>query len=239
MPELQKTINYFQFKNIPGNRAVDEKHVDRLVVQIEKDDQLELFPMIVNSTMGIIDGQHRLKAAERLKKYIYYFVSDSATGDNIGSINNLSKKWSINDFINYWSIKEIPGFDKLRTFMLANPLIPASTAIKLISVNYDENLSAVREGNINTDNFDRAVKIAGIIREYFNLPVPFAYERKFILAVLNTVKTEGYDHDEMRRQLEYQVRSVRRCISARQYTEMLQEIYNYNKRSQNHIKFKI
>lgn len=235
MGEVSKTINYFQFNRIASNRKVDQKHVTELVNEIQKENLLHLFPILVNSAFEVIDGQHRLAAAEKLGLYIHYQVDDQINKGHIARVNKFSKNWNINDYINFWTKENQPGFDKLSSFMIENPLIPPSTIMKMLHGN--NTTADLRQGIVQVDYYDRAVNICALVREYSNI-IPFAYERNFVIAVMNSVKTKDYDHQEMRRQLEYQSRKLVKCVSVKQYTEMLEEIYNY-KKSKNLLKFHI
>ena len=69
---IVKTTDYSIFKKINGNRGISHSHVTKLTAAIARRNLLQLFPIIVNEKMEIVDGQHRLWAAKRLKLPIYY-----------------------------------------------------------------------------------------------------------------------------------------------------------------------
>lgn len=236
MPEIQKTINYFQFKTIASNRPVDQRHVEQLKKEILVKDLLHLFPILVNTSFEVIDGQHRLAAAEQLEKYIYYQVDNEISKNDIANVNVLSKNWNINDYINFWTKEKREGFDKLTEFMIENPLLPPSTILIMMSKARKRDINALKQGELDVSNYEQALVIASVLKEYRNI-VDFAYERNFILAVMNCIYTPGYDHQEMRRQLESQSRCVVKCINVKHYTDMFSEIYNRNK-SRNVLKFR-
>jgi len=230
-PEMLLTIStnkYDLFKFIPGNRPIDEKHVNWLMSAIQKKNLLPLNPIIVNKNFEVVEGQHRLVAAERLGVHIFYLKDDDITKADMASLNKNRKNWSVLDYINYWATEQAPGFDTLTTFMLENPLIPPSTILRLIGPDQGGNSTGkLRDGIVDVSNIDQANYICSVLKEYAEL-INFAHERNFVLAVMSSIRTPGYDHDTMRRKLEYQSRSLRRCITVKQYCEMLQEIYNYN-----------
>jgi hypothetical protein len=226
MNELQKTINYFQFKHIESNRPIDQRHVNGLIAKISDKNLLHLFPILVNSKFEIIDGQHRLAAAEKLKLYIYYTVDDQISKADIANVNALSKNWNINDYINYWTVEKKEGFDMLSSFMIDNPLIPPSTVLMMLSTGKKRDLDGLRRGVIDVSNYDQALIIAGIVKEY-SLIITFAYDRNFVLAVINCIYTQDYDHEVMKRKIEYQSRSLVKCVNVKQYNGMFEEIYNH------------
>jgi len=233
--ETQKTSDYDLFKSIVSNREVDERHVNRLIDAIDKKNLLHLHPIICNDQHEVIDGQHRLEAAKRLGAEVYYIIDNQISKGDIAAINSNAKNWSVMDYINYWTIEKRRGFDRLSAFISENPLIPPSTALMMLSSDGKRNTSSLKEGIVDTANYDSACKIASILKEYRNM-IEHAYDRNFVLAVMEMVTHADYDHENMRAKLEYQSRSLVKCVSKRQYVELLEEIYNY-KSSKSRVKF--
>jgi len=99
---MNNTTNYSKFTFNKCNRPVEENHVEFLVKKILQRNMLHLFPVIVNSSMEIMDGQHRVKAAERLGYEFYYIVDDKFDPASMISINNCQKKWTIETYLHYW-----------------------------------------------------------------------------------------------------------------------------------------
>ena len=60
-------------------------------------------PIIVNSTMQIIDGQHRYSIARKYGLPVYY-VSVNKEMNDIIKINNTACKWRVIDYINKYVI---------------------------------------------------------------------------------------------------------------------------------------
>ncbi len=232
---IYETLDYNQFKSITSNREVDEKHVQRLLKAISKKNLLQVNPIICNENMEVVDGQHRLEAAQRLCIPIYYIQNTGISKSDIAAINSNAKNWTVMDYINYWTVEKRSGFDKLSSFLSENTLIPPSTALAMMSSDGSRNTQDLRDGVIDISNYDLAVKIAVIIKFYRNI-FPHAYDRNFILAVIETVRIPGYDHEIMKGKLEYQSRSLVKCANKKQYLEMLEEIYNYRS-SKNSLKF--
>ena len=63
MEKIQKTRDYSIFKKMDGNRHLDRFHLKKLTASIEKDNQLNVHPIIVNRDFYVIDGQHTAIAA--------------------------------------------------------------------------------------------------------------------------------------------------------------------------------
>jgi len=232
---IQKTTDYEQFKSVTANRECDEAHVKRLVKAISEKNLLEVNPILCNENYEVIDGQHRLEAATRLKVPVYFILNSGINKRDIATINSNAKNWSVMDYINYWTIERAPGFDKLSAFLSENPLIPPSSALVMLSADGKRDLVGLRNGHVDTSGYPEATEISEILK-YFRNIIDFAYDRNFILAVITCVQTNGYDHDTMKNKVEMQTRSLVKCINRRQYIEMLEEIYNRHS-SKNRLKF--
>lgn len=143
---IQRTTYYSQFRSISSNREVDMTHVRHLAEAIRNNNLLHLNPIIVNQDLQIIDGQHRLEAAEQLKVPIYYVVDDGIKKTDIALLNSNQKNWSVMDYINYWTVEKAPGFDVLSRFIFTYPFIPASTCLQLLSADGSRDTKALRQG---------------------------------------------------------------------------------------------
>jgi hypothetical protein len=100
---------YNQFKLVKGNRKIDTNL--KLEQSIKKIGILR--PIIVNSNMEILDGQHRYSIAKKYALPLPYYVSSSKNIDDIIDLNNSSKKWSIEDYINKYKQDGLSDYEQL------------------------------------------------------------------------------------------------------------------------------
>ena len=114
--EINFTKNYSMFSHSKWNRLVSEKHVQNLMQGIKKNNQLEINPIVVNSSWEVIDGQHRLEVAKRLKIPIYYVKKDfSDDNPYIFTANLYQNKCRMSDAIEYYAdFKSDRNFQILR-----------------------------------------------------------------------------------------------------------------------------
>ena len=69
---IQHTTNYNQFKLVQFNREKSAHHISQIKKKIKENNLLHLHPILVNLKGEVIDGQHRLQAAQELEVPIYY-----------------------------------------------------------------------------------------------------------------------------------------------------------------------
>ena len=235
--QIESTEDYTIFKEITSNREVDEKHVRKLMSSIRTKNLLELNPIIVNNSMQVIDGQHRLEAAKRLKETIYYVVSDKLSKSDIAELNANQKKWSLNDYINYFTIEGVESFQILSKFINTHSWIKPTTALKLVSSSGKYDRASFYSGKIDVDNVYQAHQVATLCTKIRNLYVgyDFVYTSMFIMAIRQCFSTPEFNEDVLIEQIQRQPRTLVQCVNTDQYLELLQELYNYRKHHKNTI----
>lgn len=100
--KIFESSDYKKFKHILGNRPLEEKHVEELVESIKKIG-FRNNPVIVNEKMEITDGQHRFEALKRLGLPIRYVVDEGSSIEECMSMNEVSKNWRYEDYINAYA----------------------------------------------------------------------------------------------------------------------------------------
>lgn len=226
---MKKTKDYDLFQEITSNREVNPKHVRKLMAEIQRKNLLHVNPILVDDKMQVIDGQHRLAAARALGVEIYYLEDGSIQKEDIALLNSNKRNWSLMDYINYHGAEKRPGFDVLSKFIIQNPAMTVSTAIKLLSPDNRRSTEQIREGNINVSNLHQAVEIASFckwLRNHYDA----AYEDRIVMAIRKLWEAEGFDEEQLVAKIEGQPRSLVPVINAKQAVEMFTEIYNYNRK---------
>lgn len=90
--EVKMTKDYMRFKRIKGNRKLYPGHVEYLrQVLLDKPDMLSYNPILVNERFEIIDGQHRLIAAEKAEVPVYYIMHKNLKLRDIQALNSGTK----------------------------------------------------------------------------------------------------------------------------------------------------
>jgi hypothetical protein len=184
---IQTTTNYKLFKSITSNREIDKGHVKKLAASILRKNLLFIRPIIVNTAMEIIDGQHRLAACQQLRQPVSYVVAEGLTKDDIAILNTAQKNWTSLDFITFYALE---GRKEFREFCkLANRFseVKITALLRLASAGRP---SRVREGYLNIGNISRATLVCSWLRKLRNLGYNFVYERDFTLGLNDAILDE-------------------------------------------------
>lgn len=224
---LLKTTDYEKFKHLPGNRDLDMRHVRRIAKSMREDgNMLDLFPIRVNKEFHIIDGKHRLKAAELNKYPAVYEVSPNATIATtlVGNTNN--KNWTWFDFAeshagrgneNYQQFLEL--YKKHRfNFQILLSYCSLSIIGKFKSTEFNH-------GNFVMKNYALVDKLLEQLGELS--VVADQRSRVFAMACLKLMRTPAYDHQKMLTKLELYGERLNNCYTSADYFMALHEIQDF------------
>ena len=101
MSETKTTEDYGRFSFLEENRNVTRNFVNQLKRSFQERDLGERYPIIVDSSFRIFDGQNRFTARKELGLPIFYEIDDSLTIADIGRISANVKKWFPSDWLKY------------------------------------------------------------------------------------------------------------------------------------------
>lgn len=133
--EILKTENYELFSFRKENREVNYNKVASLKSKLI-DDKRQIIPIICNSNMEIIDGQHRFQALKELGWPIMYYIDDAITGADLITINNTQKNWGMLDYIHYYASLDNKTFIALEKVVKAYEDFPLKVILSAIGKKY-------------------------------------------------------------------------------------------------------
>ena len=117
---MKETTNYDMFKFREDNRKeISNVHVRVLVRSITHNNMLKYKPILVNSKMEVLDGQHRLLAAKEIGVPIFYEVEKDMDIKSIISLQT-QKAWTTTDYINAYAKNGYEDYIKLSDFCKKN-----------------------------------------------------------------------------------------------------------------------
>jgi len=96
---ILETNDYTSFRKFKGNRPLDSHNLKTLIGAMTVENLLPQVPILVNSKMEIIDGQHRFEAAKSLSLPISYIVKEDANYQDIISLNQHKRNWKGEDYL--------------------------------------------------------------------------------------------------------------------------------------------
>ena len=240
IPRIQRTLNYDLFKRLDGNRLIKEKHVTEIMELLgENKHSLAYFPILTNENHCLIDGQYRFNAAKNKGHYIYYLVMPGADIKTVIKVNTSRWDWNTENFQYLWEGIGLQDYITLGVFVRKYN-IPYGTGIMLLTGSETEggkrSYGLHKHGNFRVTSLNEGTQIMERIMEmkefYFRPEL-----RQFIKSVQILYYNKNYDHNRMLIKLKTSDIKLEDCISAKQFLQKLQVIYNFGIREENRVHF--
>lgn len=236
MSEIFKTKNYSIFKKHHFNRNIDEGNLKKITNSMKAMNLLQFRPILVDKEMNVIDGQHRLKAAEMLDLEIFYQISENDSPENIILLNANQKAWGIADYINYYASQGNNYYINFLEFCKeAN--IKISEGIAFTKNKNGRDISFIKNGKFKFINQDEQIKIkkhiqqkkeiVQIAKKYVFGDKDFLDTRSFSDALITLLRTENYSQEVFLRKIVLNSHLLKKCASPLAYFEMIRNIYNW------------
>ena len=204
--QVYQTANYNVFARIKGNRELNELKIKKMIRDINNGlNLLADFPLVVvesGSKLQVIDGQHRLEAAKKTKKEVFYIIRKTELSlDKMARFNSLQEKWSVKDFIECYIEKGIQDYAKLKEF-IEHYQVPASVSIKILHsgiVGNDGSNSDLTEvfhrGEFKCKHWKQAVDIVESCKRFGKSK--YWNSRPFMIAITKILAADLCDFDEL------------------------------------------
>ena len=227
------TTDYEMFSFIKGNRGITESQVNAIVNNIVNDkDLLRYKPIMVNRNMGVLDGQHRLLAAQKAGVTIWWNPApDDINLLTIANLNN-GNKWSPKNFVSLYAASNKKAYILFRKFY-SDYKLSTSTALLLFG---RQTMRSLREGTLHANDllmYEEFAEALTDVRKY----VYFAKFNRFADAFTRIYTHPEYDHKRMLTKLKQRKDAIIRMATVEDHMRMLEEIYNHKLSSDKKVRF--
>lgn len=222
-----KTCQYGIFSLQEGNRVVALTAVHALRNKIDARNLLDYHPILVNKTMEIIDGQHRLEVAKALKYPISYIILPDVSGDIkcTQNINTTGIKWTSWDFLKSYCDVGNVHYLRFRDFVNAHPRISITVALELFSTC---NLTDFKNGDFTSEGYSHASAIVSRLLKFKGIAPKLVYQRPFIRAIKHLHNNvPNIDYDRLAEQCRCNINILKSLpVDHIESIQALQRVYN-------------
>lgn len=228
---IKKTKDYDMFILRKDNRnKIDLLHVSRLVESIKLRNLLEMRPIVVNETMEVMDGQHRLLAAKELGIEIYYEQQVCLNSFDIIRMN-ISKSWGMGDFMNFYCEHDYPEYKKLAEFMKRNNLtLKVAFCIACGQVHQGYHDFKTGKFRFHEEGLDPYLQICWETIDYIkkmNGFSPYTYSSRFWKPLLKLVRHPEFDRKKWLTNMQRMIEHFCPKPRSEDYAQMMQNVYNW------------
>jgi hypothetical protein len=235
MQNIEKTSDYDKFRLLDGNRPIEKYHIKKLIKSIEKDNRLNLHPIIVNKDFCVIDGQHRLEAARQLGIEIFYIQSNSISDMHVIECNVNQKSWQVENYIDYFAIKEKkPEYIKLKDMMKSSNLQPKALLTLILGMVTTNILDFLKTGKFRFPQKDNSSYILCFYLDYLAYvrdkrikPISMFTNHNFTRSLRWVFMTSGFDQSIFFKKLDLRWFDLKPQRCAEDWYSLLISIYNF------------
>lgn len=229
---IRRTNNYEMFNTLAFNRDISERHVKNLAESINRHNWLELFPIIVDGDYNVLDGQHRLKAAEMLDEPIYYVTFNTqdqeAAIDFIQLINSNNVNWSYEDYANCYITLGRQDYEVAKKMKDRFGVSWTSLLVLLGGSDNTESRKRFKRGDLTISVADiEMVKRYEMWFDLFKESAGDYVRRSPFLRAIKHLDREGVDFERMREKLESSGWTFEHAENTSGYLRQMEGIYNY------------
>lgn len=224
------------FKRVSGNRNEDRAHIEKLKASMSEN---YLFTVILtNENLEIIDGQHRFQAIKELSLPLNYTVLPGYKLSHVQSYNQNLKTWNAQDYltsqcnlgneeyIRYKMFKDKYGFGHNECIAMLTGTLKAG----------GHAFDSFKRGTFKITNMRGAEDVAKKIWMLKDVYDGFR-RRSFVYAMMRLIGKPEFDFNEFLQKVRNNPSAIVNCNDEKQYTLLIEEIYNYRRRDKVNLRF--
>lgn len=232
---IHQTEDYAIFKIHAGNRPIDPINLKKIQEAMKVKNLLPQRPILVNKHMEVIDGGHRLKAAQSLKLPVYYIKQDDSSDFDMVLLNRAQKNWSLADYINFYASQGLQSYINVRDLATKYNLTIVDLLI-LCCRSGGTTSDSIRAGSF-TFNKEKSEPflvtslqfiqgVTDLIRSKSFDNCEYLGYTTFKKGLLSILGYQGFNGDRFFEKLKKYIGKVHACNTIAQYTQMFKSIYN-------------
>lgn len=159
---VYKTDDYSIFQLSKFNRNIILRR--ELIEQAEEG---IISPIVVNENLMVIDGQHRLKASEKVGAPVEYIIKQGLDEHDIVRMNTVQKPWSLANHIEAWANQGKDEYIKLLN--LLNNYYGNTTVVAQVALNTNtmkKARRAIESGEFEFFNYEKTVEFLSYLKRF-------------------------------------------------------------------------
>lgn len=238
MAKIQKTTDYSRFDNLVANRALNPAHVLNITNSLKIKNLLHLNPIIVDGDFRVIDGQHRLAAAERLGLDVYYIQDKDISIQDVRLLNTHVKGWGMTDYLHTYIAEGKEDYVKTHEFCRKHG-ITISMAMAILNLDIEKADFGAPYRLFKSGEFkikDQALSDEFV--EFYKQAAKYTVEttwrdRDFVRTLWRVYRMEEINPEDFLTQLERYAKPIYRSAGVKEYSRQFEDILNYGVKGAN------
>jgi len=238
--ETYETIEYNVFEFDNKNRPIEAAKVNFFVEKFKEGKfYLKDFPAVINESFVVLDGQHRIKAAEICKLPVFFKVSEILQLEDVPGLQ-LNAGWSSADYLNSYAEQGNKDYKIMKYFVKKYKLGPSASAALLadrVTSGFGLKRLGFETGEFKVANLKKAELYAQRIWDFEPYIRKSFRTTTFVRAFCSMMENEKYDHEVMMEKMMKFGTLLRPHVDSKGYLENLQDVYNYHTAGKSKVMF--
>lgn len=232
---IMETYDYDRFWFFKENRPIARAHLKNIKESMENK-ELQT-PIKVNSEYGIWEGQHSFLSRKELGLPILYYIDDNCTIDDMSTMNNVSRSWSLKDHLHHQIQKGIKDYKDFEWF-IKKYNIPVSVGLVIIFGQSSLPIRDFKAGNFRFKNIEKAKTIAELLMKF---DIDYAFEhyknKNFVEAFTHcfNLKRNVFDPKKLFSKIDRSSQLLKVQATPALYIDLFERILNYGKKRKTHL----
>lgn len=223
-----KTKDYNKFKALNANRPILQVNLRKIKESIQKNGLIPGRPILVNSKMEIIDGQHRFTVLKELGMEVEYEILEGNSVQQAIILNANQTQWKIGDYVHCYASQNIDCYRKLVKFEEKYHL-GISNSIDVFMKTNSTPSKIIRQG-LGFEINPKADEIAEYILSCSS--VPFYKTNKFCRSIMVLFRKAN---ESQLKFIKDNILVVPQCSTDQQYLTVYENLINRNKHVSNRV----
>lgn len=228
---VQESKQYGNFITSKENRGTNPGNLKNIIDSMKKYGWIPAFPMLVSEDAGaytIIDGQHRMVAAQTLGIPVLFVVVEKDHIE-VRDINCAQRAWTVTDFLSSYVNQNTRDYVELADY-IKKTHIGLTAAITMFIGNTQSGSNALaqfKSGDFKIKDRETPATVAHILGALKDR-CPFVMERQFICALLQVMKVPGFNSMKFMTKCESHIEILKKSPTLRDYINVIESVYNFH-----------
>jgi hypothetical protein len=245
---VKYTTNYGMFKLDIRNRDVKKSKVDLIIEGVKRYGKI-IQPITIDIQGVVIDGQHRLSAAQALGIEVPYVVSDGLFDpQQVLVMNTYGSQWTQKDHVKHFAVQGNPNYQKLSDLIdqvEENRMQISLRSLQALAQGHmgvDSRLGkhkmSIRSGGWKfNDDPEWCLRVLDQLKHVETL-TPIIKGGRFLLCLSNLMQAqEGFDAKRLMDQINKFPEMINKTRNMLDCYRNIEDVYNYYKSHKNRLIF--
>lgn len=203
-------------------------HYKKVLESIKKHDYTQYQPILVNNKMVIVDGQNRFLACKELELPIHFIVSNSIEIYAAADINQASKNWTSQDYVEHYAKRGRESYIRLIDICAKyEQKLSVVQQFGKLTNNHKSSTECIKSGDFQ---FKKDIDIDAFfthVQQFSEYYPMFSKQDKFVKSVFRLYLIKDYKPKSMLNKLRIASGIVHEQPRVDMMVEELLKLYNY------------